>query len=166
MMRMTALSTLLVMPCLLSAAPRWTPPEGVFPILGWVNPSGEFETQERYTELADAGFTIVHHCSEAAAGFAAKAGMYTLMSLGTPDSSTEEGRAQIDAVVDKWKDDPACLGYSLRDEPTADLFPLLAGITRRAEQKDPKGISFGYHPTIVGAWEKNHINRAHPERLG
>jgi len=127
---------------LAGAADRWSPPPGVFPILGWVNPPGDFTTQERYDEMAEAGFTLVHHCSDKAAPFAKKAGMYTLASLGTPDPATDAGKATIEGVVGRWKDEPTCLGYSLRDEPGASAFPLLAGITREAEKLDPDGISF------------------------
>jgi len=145
MLNRLALSALLcsmALPLCAQDVPQWQPPDGVFPILGWVNPPGDFTTQERYDEMAQAGFTLVHGCSETAAPLAAKAGMYIFMSLGTPDPTTPEGKARIDKMVARWRDDPACLGYSLRDEPNAGIFGLLAGITRYVEQQDAKAVCF------------------------
>jgi hypothetical protein len=124
-------------------ADYWQPPEDVFPILGWVNPLGEHASKsESYERMVDAGFTIIHHATETSARLAEDAGMHVLVTLGTPDPETEEGRTTIEETVAKWKDDAACVGYSLRDEPSAVDFSLLGRITRHVEALDPKAVSF------------------------
>lgn len=125
-----------------ACADRWTPPAGVFPILGWVNPPKSFESAERYQEMADAGFTIVHHCSATSGPLAKGAGMHFFMHLGVPDPAEEAGRKRIEEMVAKWKDDSHCVGYDLMDEPNAGRFPALAAVTRAVESLDPKAVCF------------------------
>ena len=118
----------------------WEPPEGVFPILGWVGPPKA--TEEQYRLMAEAGFTIGLNLTAAETELARRVGMLALYHLGTPDPATAEGRAKIDKAIAEARRFPNCVGYYLRDEPSASMFPLLGRIVAYIKKHDPGKLAF------------------------
>ncbi len=60
----------------------------------------------------------------------------------TPPDVTEEMLQTLDAVVDKYKDDPNLLGYHICDEPHKQAFPNIGKVIERIRKKDPTKLSF------------------------
>ena len=60
----------------------------------------------------------------------------------TPPDITEEMLQTLDAVIDKYKDDPNLLGYHICDEPHKQAFPNIGKVVERIRKKDPTKLSF------------------------
>ncbi len=126
----------------------WRPPAGVFPILGWVGPPRA--TEQQYRLMAEAGFTIGLNLTAVETELARRVGMLSLYHLGTPDPATPEGRAKIDNAIAEARQFPNVVGYYLRDEPNASLFPLLGRIVAYIKQHDPGKLAFiNLYPTYA-----------------
>jgi hypothetical protein len=83
----------------------------------WVEPPFDRRAEARYREVAEAGFNTV------IAGFSnaePRAFLGVMRKFGLQAILSPKGDA-----VNTWPDDPAILGYSLRDEPGTGDFPQL-----------------------------------------
>ncbi len=131
-----AVAAAALLACACSPAGKSCTEEGeVLPILAWHSfPASEL-TEERFQELAEAGFNV---------------NFSILYSLADAQKELELGRktgvkvlftcnellTKTDSVVALVKDDPALWGYFLRDEPWCKDFPDLAAWARRIEAVD------------------------------
>ncbi|MFZ1291215.1 MAG: T9SS type A sorting domain-containing protein, partial [Melioribacteraceae bacterium] len=59
-----------------------------------------------------------------------------------PPEITEEMLLSLDAVIDKYKDDPNLIGYHICDEPYEEAFENIAKVVQRIREKDPSRLSF------------------------
>lgn len=115
---------------------------GWFPISGWVGPPPEFQTVERYAEMAEAGLTLsLHHPSNAVA-LGKQAGLKMILSDPRISRALRAGTeaecfALVDAVAAEFGKDPDVVGFTLRDEPNAADFPALARVSRRLMEQVP-----------------------------
>ena len=95
------------------------------PILAWIGIPAEHTSPERYEEMAAAGFTIAFQgypnldALMEALDVAEAAGVQLI--AGCP-----ELRSDTATTVERMRHHPALYGYVLRDEPGAELFPMLA----------------------------------------
>lgn len=112
-----------------------TRPGETLPILAWHSiPAGQL-TEERFQELADAGFNInfshLWSLDDAMKSLelGRKTGVKILFTCG-------DLRTKTDSIVALVKDHPALWGYFLRDEPWCKDFPDLAAWARRIEAVD------------------------------
>ncbi|MEN8194604.1 MAG: hypothetical protein ABFS12_17420, partial [Bacteroidota bacterium] len=60
----------------------------------------------------------------------------------TPPEVTEEMLQRLDAVVNKYKDDPNLLGYHICDEPHKQAFPNIGKVVERIRESDPSRLNF------------------------
>ncbi|MGB7158528.1 MAG: hypothetical protein WBD40_10715 [Tepidisphaeraceae bacterium] len=145
----------------------WEP--DVFPISFWCGVPVKFISQERFKEVADAGFThampgleqgaptiadnqrILDYCQ--AVGI--KAFLYD-GRMPTGIGPNGEGKERIDAIVVDYAKHPALAGYFIGDEPGAGAFPALAATFAYLAQKDPT------HPAYVNLYP----NYCPPHGLG
>lgn len=134
-----------------SGAAVWTP--RAFPISFWCGPPSRFLTLDRFREIKNAGFTHVQPpCGGATAAenqkileLCRKTGLKAFISdrrmplalTGAPDA-----RAQIQAVINDYKNYPALEGYSLTDEPGTDAFAGLGEVVAYLREKDPRRFAF------------------------
>jgi hypothetical protein len=147
---------------------EWTPPE--YPISYWVGPPGNFTTLERYKEIAEAGFNIAMppfdwgdvdrvKTNLQILDFCKEAGLKTLIQDKRMWGAVH-GKAfkaeQVDAAIADYSKHPAFLGFYLRDEPGADLFPRLGQTVSYLREKDPK------HPAFINLFP----NYASAQQLG
>lgn len=113
-----------------AGAQRWQPPDGRFPILGWVIPS-----PEGYQDYADAGFTVLWACPESGLEAAEEAGLNAL-ATGFVRDTKEESQQFVRETMDR----PGVIGYSLTDEPGADEFEKYARYRRWGEEVWPEAL--------------------------
>ena len=135
---------------------RWEPE--VFPISYWCGPPKQFNTRERYQEVADAGFTYamqgpegggtpednkltLDHCQ--AAGIKAFVWDGRMPQAVGGDASVKE---RINAIVSDYAKHPAFAGYFIGDEPSACAFPGLSEVFAYLAEKDPA------HPVYVNLY--------------
>ncbi len=105
-----------------------------FAIGFWVEPPFDKRAEERYKEVADAGFNTV------IAGFSGAepaAMVRVLRKFGLKAILSPKG----DAVSD-WPDDPAIWGYSLQDEPNARDFPRLRSRVDAIRRERPGKLGY------------------------
>jgi hypothetical protein len=146
---------------------KWDP--DVFPISFWCGVPVKFISQERYQEVADAGFTHAMPGLEGGAPTVAdnqrtldycqavgiKAFLYdNRMPHGIGHKG--EGKDRIDAIVADYASHPAFAGYFIGDEPGAGAFPALAQTFAYLAQVDPD------HPAYVNLYP----NYCPPHGLG
>ena len=114
---------------------------GTIPIFGWWGVPIAEASEERYREMAEAGFTL---CLPAEADaesnrrhldFAKNSGVRLIIQDSRIESDPE-------SVAADFKNHPALAGYLLQDEPNASRFPKLSEITEKLRQKDPKHFSY------------------------
>ena len=139
-----------------SATATWEPE--VFPISYWSGPPKQFNTRERYQEIADAGFTYamqgpegggtpednkltLDHCQ--AVGIKAFLWDSRMPNAIGGDASVKKN---IDAIVADYAKHPAFAGYFIGDEPSAAAFPGLGEVFAYLVEKDPE------HPTYVNLY--------------
>lgn len=114
----------------------YTNPTGdEFPILAWFSLLGDEVTQERYEEMAEAGFNIsfshfgaaeqVEQALEASQG----TGVKILITCKEMYDDTEN-------TVKRFRHHPQTVGYFLRDEPVGADFPNLAAMAERIRKAD------------------------------
>ncbi|MGC9317130.1 MAG: hypothetical protein ACP5KN_03735 [Armatimonadota bacterium] len=113
-----------------ACAERWQPPDGRFPILGWVIPSAE-----GFEDYADAGFTVLWACREADLEAAEAAGLNSLVS-GFIRETEEESQQFVRETMGR----PGVIGYSMRDEPGADDFAKYAQYRAWGEEVWPEAL--------------------------
>jgi hypothetical protein len=179
MTRANGFEAILLIAALLLAAPlhaadpsghktaKWDPQ--VFPISFWCGVPIKFIAQERYDEVAAAGFT--HAMPNLDGGqptrehnlrtldYCKAAGIKAFLwdnrmphGLGTDDAA----RKRIDAIVADYASHPAFAGYFIGDEPGAGAFPALAETFAYLAEKDPE------HPAYVNLYP----NYCPPHGLG
>lgn len=95
------------------------------PILAWIGIPAEHTSPERYEEMAAAGFTLAFqgypNLDSLIEALDTAHGAGIQLIAGSP-----ELRQDPAGTVRRIKDHPALYGYALRDEPGAELFPMLA----------------------------------------
>ncbi|MBQ1699323.1 MAG: hypothetical protein II029_02530 [Bacteroidales bacterium] len=142
-----------------------TAPGETLPILAWHSIPSDQLTEERFQELADAGFNInFSHLGSLddalkSLELGRKTGVKILLTCS-------ELRSKPDSVAALVKDHPALWGYFLRDEPWCSDFPDLAAWARRIEAVDsvhqlylnlyPIGIDY---PTIGARDYRDYVRR-------
>lgn len=144
-----------------------------FPITFWCAPPNGFTNEERYEEVAEAGFTLV--CPPCEDESDRNEGPDTELNLKILDLCYRFGlkavimdrrinlalngqldwRKALDEVVADYKNHPALHSYYIIDEPGADLFPLLGEISEYLKIIDP------VHPAYINLFP----NYATPEQL-
>lgn len=105
---------------------------------GWVTPRGEFvktaeEAEARYKELADAGINMMYTFDDTddpdrlkrVMDAAEKSGIKLVVHLDLNNFNHS-----LD-IVNMTKDHPAVIGYILKDEPPASLFPGLLALRKK-----------------------------------
>ncbi len=115
-----------------------SPTKPKIPILAWYSiPDGEFATEERYQELADAGFTLsfAHIYSMEGAmramDLCAKVGMKSILMCPELEKEPEK-------TARKVMNHPGLGGYFLRDEPGNDAMKGLGEWAKRIQSVDSK----------------------------
>ncbi|MFC5403338.1 hypothetical protein [Cohnella soli] len=145
-----------------------------YAITFWGAPPVGHTNEQRYKEIAEAGFTLVtpplrgpeqnlKHGSyeensrilELCARFGMKAIIEdSRMSLALEDK--ENWKSHLDNIVNDYRSHPALEGYYIFDEPNATMFARLGAITAYLREIDP------YHPGYINLFP----NYATPEQLG
>lgn len=150
----------------LAPRPAWTP--RVFPISFWCGPPDKYLTEDRFREIADAGFNIVMPPCEGAAtvernrtilGLCAKVGLKAFIQDSRMPASLQDGakaRTALDAIIADYSRYPALAGYFLTDEPGAGAFGGLAQVVAYVKEHDPA------HQVFINLLP----NYASPEQLG
>jgi len=116
--------------------------DGTIPIFGWWGIPLENASEDRYREMAEAGFTLClppegdAESNRRHLDFAKDSGVQLLIQDGRLETEPEN-------VAADFKDHPALACYLLQDEPNASRFPKLAELTVKLRQADPK------HPSYV-----------------
>ena len=110
--------------------PRWKPPDGRFPVLGWGIPSAE-----NFQAYADAGFTVLWSVRAEDLQAADAAGLNSLVS-GMPRTDEEAAQQFVRGTMDR----PGVLGYAMRDEPGIDDLEPLIRAREWAEEFWPGGL--------------------------
>lgn len=119
-----------------------------FPITFWCAPPGKFTNDERYKEIAEAGFTLVcPPCEEVpdkewnlkilelCQRFGLKAVIMDERIQLALDGRLD-WREALKGVAEDYKDHPALHSYYITDEPGADLFPLLGNMCEYLKKLD------------------------------
>lgn len=112
-------------------AQRWEPPDGRFPILGWVIPSAE-----GFQAYADAGFTVLWSPLAEDLEAANAAGLNSLVSRIWAHETEEE----VQQFVRKTMDRPGVLGYALKDEPGIEDLETWIRYKQWGEEVWPRGL--------------------------
>lgn len=105
-----------------------------FAIGFWVDPPRDQRAEQRYREIADAGFTVV------LAGFqkGPSATLFRLLKkFNLKAILWPEGNDPT-----KWPTDPTVWGYALRDEPNASEFPKLKERAEAIEKAHPGKLAY------------------------
>ena len=107
-----------------------------FAIGFWVDPPADEKMDRRYEEIAQANFTLVIGGSagtpEIAAKLLALCDKYDLKALVPP----------VEVQTGKLVDGPACWGYLIRDEPSANDFALLRTRVDALRKSSPGKLSY------------------------
>ncbi|MBD3183030.1 hypothetical protein GF312_12115 [Candidatus Poribacteria bacterium] len=133
-----SLLSLLIIPTILSSAVE----EDFFPILIWDNIP---ENHDQVQEIADCGITVVYsptHRLDLAHEYGLKAIVNDNRSSSYyfRDINAEKALENVKTLTEEVGSHPALLGYYLRDEPHADLFPGLALVSKAFLSNDPDKI--------------------------
>jgi hypothetical protein len=123
-----------------------------FTISYWSGPPADFNTAERYREIAEANFTLALPAdggmtvadNKKMLDFAKAAGLRAIIYDGRMprEAGSAEAKRAIDAIVADYADHPALFGYSITDEPNAAAFDGLAQVVAYLKEKDPKHPGF------------------------
>lgn len=132
-----------------------------FPISYWWGPPPAESTDARYKEIAAAGFNLANMAGPDKPGdfyplqdketnlkildLCQKNGMKHLVSdkrMAQALNLKEGWEAQLDAIVEDYKNHPALYGYYVMDEPNADWFARLGAIVARLKEKDPAHVAY------------------------
>lgn len=111
------------------------------PIVAWYSIPEAHSDDERYRELANAGFTISYSnfsttaTLDRALASASKAGVRLMFRLPDLLRNPEE-------IARRYQRHPAVAGYVLADEPSAARFPSLAELVRRLRGADADHIAY------------------------
>jgi hypothetical protein len=116
-------------------------------------PTTETQFDERYAEVAKAGFnTVCPPCSEHTLegnlkilDTCKKYGLKVIIGdnrLMAKEPNDPEFEKNIDAVIADYTKHPALYGYDLIDEPNAGLFPKIAAVKEYLKKKDPTHLAY------------------------
>jgi hypothetical protein len=134
---------------------RLTPEE--FPILPWTEPWrwwGPPNNPETLTDIADCGFNLAGFVTPAELDAVGVAGLKAIVfedARGTSihvvgnmsNLTMAEVQQRVDAMVGRVSENEALFAYYLRDEPGADLYPVLGKFTDAFRRADPD------HPAYI-----------------
>lgn len=76
-----------------------------------------------------------------------------------PPEITEEMLLNLDAIIEKYKDDPNLIGYHICDEPHEEAFENIGKVVQRIREKDPSRLSF------VNIWPSGSGYREYIDKL-
>ncbi len=157
-------------------------PDGLFPIFVWdqLDDWGvRYQTPaDAISSMAECGCTLSAFVSTPeSAELARKSGLYYIyripLNIGDPKLTDEKIDEIVAQTVEKTQDDPLLLGYYLRDEPSAKLFPQLAAAVASIKKRAPGKLAYinlypGYASTIgadVDSQLGTHSYREYLERF-
>lgn len=103
----------------------------------WVTPPNDDRMPEHYRQMADANFTVVLDAPAAATPEKAKQQLDLFDSLGLKAIIQPHPKGST-----SWSDGPACIGYQLKDEPTASFFSTLAKMVAEVRAAKPGKLAF------------------------
>ena len=123
-----------------------------FTISYWSGPPANFNTGERYREVADANFTLALPADNGLTvadnkkmlDFCKAVGLKAIIHDGRIPrefANPVEAKKAIDAVVADYANHPALLGYSITDEPNAAAFDGLGQVVAYLKEKDPRHVT-------------------------
>lgn len=124
--------------------PRLAPED--FPILPWGGTPGDRAVLE---EIRACGFNLAGFVAPDDVPAVAEAGLKCIVSdrslhisEATSELSAEEVEQRVRAIAERFRDNPAVLGYYLRDEPSAVMFDVLGRFTRSLRQHAPRQLAY------------------------
>ena len=120
-----------------------------FTVSYWSGPPADFNTGERYKEIAEANFNVALPAdggltvadNKKMLDFCKANGLKAIIydnRIPVAIGNNGEAKKAIDAIVADYADHPALLGYSITDEPGAGAFDGLAEVVAYLKEKDPK----------------------------
>lgn len=132
---------LVVLTFLIATAARSQPVERFqqdrFAIGFWVDPPADDRMEERYANIADAGFTLV------LGGFATTTPDTIERQLALCEKYDLKALTySVSREFDDLPEHPACWGYMIRDEPSAELFPELRTIVAKIRAQRPGRLAY------------------------
>ena len=129
---------------------RLTPEE--FPILPWSEPWrtwGPEDSVQTFDEIYECGFNLADFVTPEGLDAAKAAGLKavvfdenTHVLDGMEKLTTAEVGQRAAAAVTSYGGHPALYAYYLRDEPGADLYPVVGRFVRAFREADPKHLSY------------------------
>ncbi len=127
-----------------------------FMITVWCNPPAE---EGPLTDYRDEGYTLAWVPAERL-DMAQKLGLQGMLRdplLETPATlDTAEGRAQLDALIEKVKNHPAMEAYYLVDEPGVSAFEGWGKMVAYLKERDPKHLAYiNLYPTYASKEQLN-----------
>ena len=123
-----------------------TPPDRPFPIMAWDGPPNTLLTDSVFSDMVKAGFNLCENIS-----FSDSASIRKVLKLGKKYgigmiindprihyyNRLRKKNSEIEDAVRQWKDEPALLGYSIKDEPNSEDFPDITLIKNTLTRVDP-----------------------------
>ena len=124
-----------------------------FTVSYWAGPPADFNTAERYREVAEANFTLALPAdggmtvadNKKMLDFCKASGLKAIIydnRMPREIGASNEAKKAIDALVADYAAHPALLGYSITDEPNAAAFDGLGQVVAYLKEKDPKHPGF------------------------
>ncbi len=107
-----------------------------FCISFWVDPPADEHMEEYYRQIAEANFTVV------LGGFGARAPQQISRQLQVCEKYGLKAIVAGEGPADKLPDGPACLGYKVRDEPSAGDFAGLGQRVREIRAARPGKLAY------------------------
>ncbi len=132
--------------------------ETAFPITYWYGPPVEFQTEETYRQVKEAGFTLIGPPGTDTPTVEENQQLLRICEKVGLKACIQDARMrdcvlakdgwedQLEALVADYKDYPALYSYYVTDEPSASLFPQLARIASGIDALDPK------HPAYINLY--------------
>lgn len=120
-----------------------------FAIGFWVDPPLDERAEERYKEIADANFTLV------VGGFHANTIEKAEQQLALCEKYKMGAIVTLRGVKDMhdMPEGPACWGYGLRDEPSAEIFPEMRELVDAVRAARPGRLGYiNLFPSYASPW--------------
>ncbi len=119
-----------------------------FVISFWVDPPLDDKADERYKEIADAGFNLVM------GGFGATTVESITQQLELCEKYGMKALVTYHGIdLDALPDSPALWGFKIRDEPSATEFPELAKVVQSLRESHPGKLAYiNLFPNYASPW--------------
>ena len=135
---------------------KWEPPsDRPFPIIAWYGPGAHLSNDEVWSDMADAGFSLClpsfHGTTEQYRkildlgekhGIGLMLGGLVNWEWGRTEEKIGKLEPHIEAVVEKYTDEPALAMYVLKDEPHRRYFEPLALSRDHLARMDPGHVAY------------------------